>query len=325
MRYRIFMTGSGIAEEAQQFLRENDCELATGEPQDSPEVIAEKLAQFEPHALIVRQGKILPNVQSASTNLKVICKHGVGLDNIDIEAASQLGIPVMFTPGANFEAVAEHTLALILAATRKIPQENQRVKNGIFDKKQYGGLELKGKTLGIVGYGSIAKQLIALLAPFKLNVLMYRRSAQEEDLPAYVRQAKTMDEVLFESDIISLHCPLTAETTGLINKESINKMKSGVYIINTARGAIINEADLVKALKTGRIAGAALDTLEVEPPAVDNPLYELENVILSPHIAGSSDHSAKNMGLGAAMNVLSVLRGEAINMTAVKNPEVFSA
>ena len=322
MHFRVFMTGSGISEVARQFLENNHCTLAQGTPQDTPEELAAKIAAFDPHALIVRQGKITPDVQNAAPSLKVICKHGVGLDNIDVDHATSLGIPVMFTPGANFESVAEHTLALILALTRYIPFENTRVKQGTFDKKHYAGLELKGKTIGLIGYGPIARRLLQLLEPFGVNALVCRRSQQKIDLPAYARQVDSWNTLFEKSDIISLHCPLTPDTTGLINADNIARMKRGVYLINTARGAMIAEQALADALQTGHIAGAALDTLTTEPPPANHPLMKWDNVIITPHVGGSSDLSLTNMGMGAAKNILAVLRGEPIDTAAVKNKAV---
>ena len=322
MHFRVFMTGSGISGVARQFLENNHCTLAQGTPQDTPEELAAKIAAFDPHALIVRQGKITPDVQNAAPSLKVICKHGVGLDNIDVDHATSLSIPVMLTPGANFESVAEHTLALILALTRDIPFENTRVKKGTFDKKSYAGLELKGKTIGLIGYGPIAKRLLQLMEPFGVSALVCRRSQQKMDLPAHASQVDSWNVIYEKSDIISLHCPLTPETTGLINADNIARMKRGVYLINTARGAIIEEQDLANALQTGHIAGAALDTLTTEPPPADHPLLKRDNVIITPHVGGSSDLSLTNMGMGAAKNILSVLRNEAIDHSTVKNQHI---
>lgn len=322
MSYRIFITGSGIAEEAQQLLREENCTFEVGDPKDTPEDLVRKLKAFNPDSLIVRQGKITAEVQDAAPNLKVICKHGVGTDNIDIQAAAQRGIPVMFTPFANFESVAEHTLALILSLIRRIPNEDKRIRNGVFDKKKYDGLELPGKTLGIIGFGHIGRRLAELVAPFKMKVLAYHPSCTGEALAPYISKVKNAADIFPQADIISLHCPLTPETKGMINIKTISQMKQGVYIINTARGGIVNEKDLFRALQEGRVGGAALDVFEVEPPAADHPLFQLGNVIFTTHVAGASDNSLKNMGTDSVKNVLAVLNGESPDMESLVNKEV---
>ena len=324
MSYRIFITGSGIAEEALQVLRKENCAFEVGDPKDTPEDIAKKIKRFNPDGIIVRQGKITGTVQNAAKNLKVICKHGVGTDNINIEAATKHGIPVMFTPLANFESAAEHTLALILSLMRRIPNEDKRIRKGIFDKKKYDGLELFGKTLGIIGFGHIGRRLSELAGPFKMDVMVYHPSCIVEALPEYISKVKKAENIFPRADIISLHCPLTPDTKCMINKNSIAQMKKGVYVINTSRGGILNERDLFHALQDGKIAGAALDVFEIEPPAVDNPLFELDNVIFTTHVAGISDNSFKNMGIGAVKNVLAVLKGEIWDMESLKNKEVLN-
>ena len=320
MRYRIFITGSGIAKEAQQFLRENDCVFEVGDPKDSPEDLARKFKAFNPHGIIVRQGKITAEVLDAAESLQVVCKHGVGTDNIDIAAASERGIPVLYTPRANFESLAEHTLALILALARKIPQQDQRIRNGVFDKKNFDGLELFGKTLGIIGFGISGRRLTELVAPFRMQVLVYHPSRTAEKLPGYIRKVDHAAAIFPEADIISLHCPLNAATRNLINRETIDQMKPGVLIINTSRGGIVNEGDLFQALQERRIRGAALDVFENEPPAVDHPLFKLDNIIFTTHVGGVSDNSAKNMGMDSVKNVLAVLTGAPVDKGSLVNP-----
>ena len=322
MGYRVYITGSGIAEEAQQLLRAEDCAFAVGDPKDTPGDIARKLALFDADGIIVRQGRITAEVLEAATKVKVICKHGVGTDNIDLVTATQRGIPVMFTPLANYESVAEHTLALILSLMRRIPLEDRHMHAGIFNKKNYDGLELLGKTLGIVGFGHVGSRLAELVAPFRMKLIVYDPFYAGATLPRPIARAKNAADIYSQSDIISLHCPLTPDTRNLINAQAIAQMKHGVYIINTARGGIVNEADLLRALQDRHVGGAALDVFEVEPPAGDHPLFRLDNVIFTSHVAGASDNSLKNMGLEAVQNVLAVLQGRAPDRKSLVNPEV---
>lgn len=322
MSYRIFITGSGIASEALQMLSEQNCIFEIGDPLDTPENLAIKLSKFNPEGLIVRQGKITEMVLDAAINLKAICKHGVGTDNIDVRAATRRGIPVMLTPRANFESTAEHTLALILSLIRRIPKHDRLVRKGVFDKKTYDGEELYGKTLGLIGFGRIGRRLSELVGPFGMKVIVYHRSCTVETLPQYISKVQSVEDVLSEADIISLHCPLTPETKHLINKQTISQMKESAYIINTARGGIINEGDLLQALVKKRIRGAALDVLEVEHPTANNTLINMDNVIFTPHVGGSSDNSLRNMGIDAVTNVLGVLNNEHVDMESLLNKEV---
>lgn len=322
MGYRIFLTGSGIAPAASSYLVEHDCTLMTGDPKDRPDDLVRKLRDFGPHALIVRQGQITAAVQEAAPELAVICKHGVGTDGIDIDTATRRGIPVLYTPRANFESTAEHTVALLLALIRRIPQDDRRIRGGVFDKRAFDGLELLGKTLGLIGWGQIARRVAELVAPFRMQVVVYHPSRTPEALPDHVRKVETVDDLFRDADVISLHCSLTEATRHLVNADAIGRMKEGVHLVNTARGDLIDENALVQALTTGRVRAAALDVFATEPPPPDHPLFGLENVIVTTHVAGVSDNSSINMGMESARNVLAVLRGEDVDPVAVKNPEV---
>ncbi len=321
-KHRIFLTGSGIVEGATDLLRDNGCVVEAGSPEDTSADLARKVSAFSPDALIVRQGRISAEVQACAPCLKVICKHGVGVDNIDVAAATRRSIPVMFTPGASTNVVAEHTLALLLALLRRIPQEDKQLRSGVFDKTRYCGTELRGKTVGLIGYGRIARRVAELVAPFQVETLVYHPSATDEVLPQGVSKAKDVEEVLRRSDIVSLHCPLTASTIAMINEQSIERMKQGALLINTARGQIIDEDALVKALRSGRLGGAALDVFATEPLPANHPLLALEQVILTSHVGGSSVASLTHMGMKAAFNVLAVLSGHPVDLSNVLNPEV---
>ncbi len=325
MRYRVFVTGSGIIQPAMQALADAGCEVQTGTPADTPADLIAKLQAFNPHALIVRQGKITAAVQKAAPALRVICKHGTGTDNIDIAAATAAGIPVLYTPFANFESVAEHTLALMMALARQIPQEDRRIRNGVFDKKQYGGLELNGKTLGLIGFGKVARRLCELAAPLRMQVLVYHPSAKPEPLPAHITKTADVMTVFREADVLSLHCPLTEQTRHLVNRETLAAMKRGALLVNTARGEIVHEADLLAALESGHLGGAALDVFENEPLPADHPFLKMPQVICTPHVAGASDYSLRNMGLQSVQQVLEVLQGKTPDPVVVVNPQVFEA
>jgi len=324
MSFKIFISGSGIADEAKQFLDEVNCSHLTGDAKDSAEDIAKKCAAFNPHGLIVRQGKINEAVIHSASNLRVICKHGVGVDNIDIGAATRQRIPVFYTPLANYESVAEHTLALMFCLARRITTESANIRQGKFDKKNYGGIELFKKSLGIIGFGRVGQRLAGLVKPLQMNIIVYDPLRNDPPSTPHAMHTDHLEPLLEQADIISLHCPLTPDTEGLINKQTIAKMKNGVLLLNTARGGVVVEKDLAAALADNKIGGAALDVFEEEPLSANNPLLKLNNVVFTPHIAGISDNSYKNMGLEAVKNVLDVLNGRAYNREALLNGEVMN-
>jgi D-3-phosphoglycerate dehydrogenase len=324
MTNKIFITGSYIASDAEALMKKNGFIFEFGHESDTPEKIEERLLKFQPDGMIVRKGKITKNVLHASSKLKVVTKHGVGVDNIDIKAATNLGIPVMITTFANFESVAEHTLALIFSLLRKIPQQNTYSKKGNWDKTNYYGHELLEKTLGLVGFGRIGKRLAELVKPLNMKVMVYDPYLKKEMISKEIMVIKNLNELLSEADIVSLHCPLNEDTKGLIGENELNLMKENSWIINTARGAVINESALIQALQDKKLAGAALDTLEKEPPAQNNLLYNMDNVIVTNHIGGVSINSFRNMGIDAVNNILTILKGKMPDLATLVNPEVLN-
>ncbi len=322
MNAKIFMTGSRLVKDAEDILAREGIIYEYGTPKDTPEEIAAKLRDFDPDGLIVRQGKITKAVLDSAENLKVICKHGVGVDNIDVNAATDKGIPVMITINANFQSVAEHALALIFAVLRKVPKQDRDLRQGIFNKANYDGEELFRKTIGLIGFGRIGKRLAELVQPFDPKIFVYDPFLKNELVPDYIEKIDDVEHIFREADIISLHCALTPETKGLINTDSIALMKDSAYIINTSRGPVITEDDLIQALEEKRIAGAALDTFQIEPPDQNNPLFKLDNVVVTSHVGGASNNSLRNMGVGAVKNVLAVLKSEPLPMECVLNPHV---
>jgi D-3-phosphoglycerate dehydrogenase len=176
--------------------------------------------------------------------------------------------------------------------------------------------------LGIIGFGQVGRRVAELVAPFKMRVLVYHPSCTDEPLPEYITKVKSVPELLPRVDILSLHCHLTPETRHLVNRDRIAQMRRGVHIINTARGALVHEDDLLEALQSGHVAGAALDVFAEEPPPLDHPLFQHDRVIVTAHVAGMSDNSFRNMGLAAVRHVLTVLKGEAVDPAVARNPEV---
>ncbi|TDT51305.1 phosphoglycerate dehydrogenase [Fonticella tunisiensis] len=256
--------------------------------------------------MIVGLDTISAKVLQRAKNLKVITKYGVGLDNIDLETAKKLGIKVTYTPGANNESVADHAFALMLSLSRNIIKLDKIVRDRGWEK--IIGCEIYGKTIGIVGTGAIGRGVAKRAKGFDMEVLAYDIYPDHDF--AVKNGIKYVDKrtLLEKSDFITLHVPLTDEMYHFIDEEDLNLMKNTAYIINTARGGIVNEEALYRALKDGRIAGAALDVFEIEPP-VSNKLLELDNVILSPHCGASTIDATNRMGMMAVEGLISVLEG----------------
>ncbi len=240
--------------------------------------------------------------------LKVIARYGVGVDNVDLEACKEKGIIVTNTPGANTVSVAELALGLMLALMRHIPEGVESVRQGKWPR--LSGLSLEGKTVGILGLGAIGKQLARRLAGFDCRILAYDPCPNLEFAAANQVEFATLDEVIRNSDVVSLHMPLTPETRGMVNDDFLARMKKGSYLINTARGEVIDEMALLRALESGHLRGAGLDAFVVEPPDPANPLLHLPQVIATPHLGAQTDGATKNMGWFALRDCLAVLCGE---------------
>jgi D-3-phosphoglycerate dehydrogenase len=249
-------------------------------------------------------------VFESAERLKVVSRHGMGVDAVDLQAATEHGVLVTNTPHVNAVAVAEHALALMLGLLRRIPAADASVKAGRWEGLKFMGGELYGKTLGIVGLGAIGVELARRARGLGMNVLYVKRRRILELEEQLGLTFKPLKELLKESDIVSIHLPLTDETKGLIGEEEIASMKPNAYIINTARGGIINLNALTQALEAGRLAGAALDVYDSEPPNFNHPLFKLENVILTPHIAAYTAEAVRRMDITAAENILKALKGQ---------------
>ncbi len=273
-------------------------------------------AVADANALIIRSGvQADAELLARAPQLKAIARAGVGVDNVDLAAASARGILVMNTPGGNTISTAEHAFGLMLALARHIPQAHQSLLQGRWERKKFVGGELKGKTLGIIGLGRIGQALATRAQAFEMAVI-----AHDPYLPPAVAAALAvpllpLDEVYARADYLSLHALITDDTRGMINAAAIAKMKRGARIINAARGALINAADLAAALQSGALAGAALDVYEPEPPPADHPLIGLPNVIHTPHLAASTADAQVTVAIEAADLIIDfLLEGKAANV-----------
>ena len=272
-------------------------------------------------ALIVRSGvKVTREVMEQGPRLRVIGRAGVGVDNIDCETATDRGIVVMNTPGGNATSVAEHTLALILSLARAVPSANSSTKAGRWERKRFQGNEVNGKTLGIIGLGSIGRQVAQRAKPFGMEVVAYDPFVSSDAAKDCGVELIDMEPLFSRADYISLHLSLTAETAGIINADTIAKMKDGVRIVNCARGELIDSEALSAAIASGKVAGAALDVYDQEPP-VDSPLLEHDQVVATPHIGGSTEEAQAKVGIDIAVQVRDYLKSGVV-VNAVNTPSV---
>ncbi|NIF56171.1 hydroxyacid dehydrogenase [Burkholderia sp. Ax-1724] len=302
----VLVTAADLAPQALALLDRFEVVFAGKQPTEDD--IVTLCAQYKPVAIIVRYGKVNARIMDASENLRVISKHGSGIDVIDQDAAAQRGIAVRAAAGANAAAVAEHAWALILACAKSVTQLDGRMRAGHWDKATHKSVELNGRTLGLVGLGAIGRRVAAAAQAFDMQVIAFDPYTKEA--PAGVKLV-TLDELYASADVVSLHCPLTAENRQMIDRETLVRLKPGVILVNTARGGLIDEPALVDALASGQVRAAGLDSFDVEPMAHPHPLQRVTNVILSPHIGGVSDAAYVNMGKGAAANVLAAIEEHA--------------
>jgi D-3-phosphoglycerate dehydrogenase len=277
-------------------------------------------------ALIVRSAtKVAAKLLSGAARLTVVGRAGVGVDNVDLDAATKQGIVVMNTPGGNAVSVAEHTLALLLALARRIPQADASLKQGRWEKQKLQGVELRSKTLGLIGLGQIGREVARLAQAFEMEVIAYDPYVSSLVATELNIKLASLPELLRASDFISLHASATPETHHLLNARSLAETRPGVRIVNCARGELIDEADLLAALDSGQVAAAALDVFAQEPPK-DLRLVSHPNVIATPHIAGATEEAQEIVGIRIAEQVRDYLRlgvvRNAVNMPSV-SPEEF--
>jgi D-3-phosphoglycerate dehydrogenase len=275
------------------------------------------------HAMVVRsETKVTRKVIEAASHLRVVGRAGVGVDNVDVEAATHRGIVVMNTPGGNTVSTAELTFSMLMSLARKIPQANMSMKEGKWNRKEFQGMELLNKTLGILGMGRIGSEVAKRAQAFGMKVVAYdpylslaRAKALQVDLKENVQ------DVYAAADFITVHMPMTEQTKGMVNAAAFAKMKRGVRVLNCARGGIIHEADLFAAIQSGQVGGAALDVYETEPPPADFPLRALPQVVMTPHLGASTEEAQENVGIEVAEAITDYLLSGAVR-NAVNLPNL---
>lgn len=301
-RPAILITAADLAPQALALLADYEIVYAGRAPTEDD--IVALCRRHDPVAIIVRYSKVGAAAMDAAPSLKVISKHGSGTDTIDKAAAKVRGIEVVAAVGANAAAVAEQALALLLACAKSVPQLNERMHAGHWDKATHKSLELSGRTIGLIGLGAIGLRFAKMVDALGMRVLGFDPFAK--NLPDYVQPAD-LETIWRESDAISLHCPLSDDNRGLLNADTLARCKQGVIVVNTARGGLIDEAALLAAVQSGQVHAAGLDSFAVEPMAAGHPFQHQPGFILSPHIGGVTSDAYVNMGLGAARNALAVL------------------
>jgi len=263
--------------------------------------------------VIVRTFKLSREIIENATRLKIIVRHGVGVDNIDVELATQRRILVANTPNANTTSVVEHTIMLIMALAKNLIKYDKATRTGNFEiRNSYNAVDLEGKVLGIIGMGRIGRLVCQkVIMAFKMEVLAYDPYVSIEEIKSIGAKAiSSLEEFLPKVDFLSIHVPLTNETRGLISKKELNLVKKGSYFINTSRGSVVDEDALLEALRSGHLAGAGLDVFEEEPPDKNNPLFKLDNVIVTPHSAALTRECVIRMATDAAETIRDVLLGK---------------
>lgn len=299
----VLVTGNDLAPQALELLK--DFEVRFAGKSCTEDVLLVLAKETDPVAIIVRYGGIGASIMDAAPSLKVISKHGSGIDVIDQKAAAERGIAVKAAVGANAAAVAEHAWALILACAKSVPHLNDRMREGHWDKSIHKSIELNGRTLGIVGLGEIGRRVAVTGVALGMRVIAFDPYANA--VPDGVELVNDLHDIYRNADVVSLHCPLTESNRGMLNREMLGLFKNGAILINTARGGLIDEPALAEALTSGKLYAAGLDSFAVEPMTAPHPFQQIPNAILTPHVGGVSDAAYISMGVGAATNVLAVL------------------
>ncbi|WP_280304159.1 phosphoglycerate dehydrogenase [Nocardia abscessus] len=286
---------------------------------DGPDRPALLAAVPEADALLVRSATTVDaEVLEAGKNLKIVARAGVGLDNVDVPAATERGVMVVNAPTSNIHTAAEHAVTLLLAAARQVPAADATLRERTWQRSKFNGVEIFGKTVGVVGLGRIGQLFAARLAAFETKIVAYDPYVSPARAAQLGIELLTLDELLERADLISIHLPKTPETKGLIGKEAIAKTKPGVIIVNAARGGLVDEAALADAIKSGHVRAAGLDVFDTEP-CTDSPLFDLPQVVVTPHLGASTSEAQDRAGTDVAKSVLLALAGEfvpgAVNVT----------
>ena len=305
--YDVIMTSPRLAQPAVELLERAGCRIHYMAPFPSAEAVFELTAKIQADAILTRQGPVNASAMAASHRLRIVARHGVGVDDVDLAAAAARGIVVARAPGSNTRAVAEHTMAMILALAKDLHILSPHLSAGGWREATTKVRDIEGMRLGIVGYGAIGHSVARFASAFGMKIKVWGGAADCDE--PYVLRAPNLEDMLASSDVLTLHCPLTPATCNLIDAAALALLPAGALVINNARGGVVNEAALLAALESGHIAGVALDVFETEPPALDHPLRRHKRVIRTPHVSGVTDGALVSMGVMAAECIVAVLTG----------------
>ena len=309
MAAAVVMTAPRLAPEASALLHAAGMQLHCMEPYPDAAAVAALAGRVDARAIISRQGPVTAAAMEAAPNLRVVARHGVGVDDVDLAEARRRGILVTRAPGSNTAATAEHALALILALVKRLPQQAATIAAGGWRGPADEGGDLAGLRLGLVGLGAVGRRVAGLAQAFGMRVTAYSPSAPDQPR---IARAPSLAALLPGTDVLSLHCPLRPETYHLIAAPELAMLPPGAVLVNTARGGLVDEAALLAALESGDLAGAALDVFETEPPPADHPLRRHPRLIATAHTAGVTPGSFVRMGVMAAECVVAALTGQPV-------------
>lgn len=318
--FTVFVTAPKLAPSGADLLAKAGARVIYPESGDDAAQVERIMASEPVDAVISRTAELSARAIASCPTLRVISKHGVGVSNIDVAAASARRIPVYVTPGANAQSVAEMALGLLFAAARRIAWMDAELRAGRWSRAQ-DGIELRGKTLGLVGFGQIGQRVALACQAIGMQVAAFDPALQSSPVPG-VKLVASLDDLLPLADVLSLHVPLNKHTRGMLGAAQFARMPQGAILINTARGEVVDELALIDALRSGRLHAAGLDTMAVEPLPAGHPLATLPNVVLTPHVGGSTPAALAAMASGAAANVLGWLQGRPVDASRCVNPEV---
>ena len=326
MSKTILVTGPDLDLAAARLVAEHGYQTVHTPPYADSSVISEYLKETGAEGIVSRMGRLDAAVMDAAPQLKVISKHGVGVDNIDIQAAADRGIPVLVATGANAISVAEHAIALLLATVKRILPLDSGLRAGRWEKPGFSGREIAGSTMGLMGMGAIAQATGRIAKGLGLELVGFDPYAPDSAFEELgVTRCASFEELLVQTNILSLHCPLTDQTRAILNANALARMPAGGYVINTARGGLIDEAALVAAIQSGHLAGAGLDTFAVEPPTADHPFFAVPEIVLTPHIGGVTRQAGARVGVDAVRGIFQILGGEAVAPERIINRKLLAA
>lgn len=322
----ILVTGPDLDPAAAQLVEGRGYKTVHTPPYADSAVISEYLQETGAEGIVSRMGRLDASVMDVAPQLKVISKHGVGVDNIDIQAAADRGIPVLVASGANAVSVAEHAIALLLATVKRILPLDAGLRVGRWEKPGFSGREIAGSTMGLMGMGAIAQATGSIAKGFGLNLVGFDPYAPDSAFEELgVTRCASFEDMLARTNILSLHCPLTDQTRHILNADTLARMPEGGYVINTARGGLIDEAALVAAIQSGHLTGAGLDTFAVEPPVPDHPFFSVPEIVLTPHIGGVTRQAGARVGVDAVRGIFQILDGQPVAPERIINRKLLAA